>query len=315
MKKLKVLLIECEKDSANYIINLLIKSGCADFDIVHKRTMADSLVCVESDNNIDIILLDLILPNSKGMHAFESIKDIEDCENIPIIIISDDPENGIEAIKRGAQDFIPKKGLKLNILIRSMRYAIERKRNEIELKLMEERLRMALNATSDGMWDYDIKNNKIYFSGSYEELLGYDRGYLNGGIEKLFNIMHPDDKERIINENTLCMENQESDSHSNNIFKDEIRLQNANGVYKWFLIRSMSVVNGDSNPSRLVGVLVDITARKEDEISQRKSFNNMTQLLEEKLQRWNEELHQDAMKQEEKINKLTDNIKLISIDK
>jgi len=314
--KLKVLLIEGERDSAEYIINLLYKSDCVDFEIVHKRTMADSLECVESEKGIDIILLDLILPNSKGIHAFESIKSIEDCENIPVVIISDISEIGIEAVKLGAQDFIPKKNITLDMLIRSMRYAIVRKKNELELKQMEERLRMALNATSDGMWDYDVKNNNIYFSDKYEELLGYENGFLSGNIEKLFSIMHPEDRDRIINQNTLCIDNKESNTYNDNIYKDEIRLKNHNGNYRWFLIRSMSVNNGDDSPLRLVGVLVDITDRKQEEEIREKSYNNLTNLLDEKLQRWNNEVQINQIKSDKKLTKLTNDItELINISK
>ena len=317
LKNLKVLLIEGEKDSAEYIISLLVKSDCADFEIVHKKTMADTLECVSEETNIDIILLDLILPNSKGLGAFEAIKAIEDCEHIPVIIISDVPDISIEAVRRGAQDFIPKKELTFDKLVRSIRYAIARKKNEIDLKKLEERLRMALNATSDGMWDYDVKNNNIYFSDNYEKLLGYENGYLSGSIEKLLSIMHPDDKERIMNQNILCIDNKESNTYNDNIFKDEIRLMDNNGKYRWFLIRSKSIKNSDSDkPERLVGILVDITIRKNEEQVRKKSYDNLSTLLDEKLQRWNEEVQISQIKSDEKLNKLTnDIISLSNIDK
>jgi len=314
LKRLKVLLIEGEKDSAQYIINLLKDLECIDFNIVHKKTMADSLECIEYEKDIDIILMDLILPNSSGVHAFETIKDMKNCENIPIIVISDDKEIGIEVIRMGAQDFIPKKNLTLDQLVRSMRYAIERKKNELELKKTQERLRMALDSTSDGIWDYDIKNNHIYFSNRYEELLGYKSGSLTGSIENLLDIMHPDDRERIIKQNIMFLNNKEESSYKYNIYKDEIRLKDFENNYRWFLIRSMCVAISDNIPSRLVGVVVDVTSRKESEKIREESFDNLSFKLEEKLKNWNEEFIVKRKEQEEKLNKLTNGIsELISI--
>ena len=312
LKESKVLLIEGEKDSANYIISLLKEMNCKDFNIVHKKTMADSLECVESEKDIDIILLDLILPNSKGIHAFEAIKAIEDCENIPVVIISNDKEIGIESIKKGAQDFIPKKDLTFDQLMRSLRYAIERKRNEINLRKTQERLRMALDATSDGIWDYDVKNNHIYFSDKYEKMLGYEAGTLTGGIEKIIDIMHPEDREKIMVKNIIFLTNKEESIYNDNIYKDEIRLKDVNGIYRWFLIRSMNITNGDDIPLRLVGVLVDITNRKVREIDRETSFDNLNIILEEKLQQWNEESQYQKVEHNKKLDRLTDNIMQMS---
>ena len=307
----RILLIEGEKDSAQYIMSLLGSYKCADFEIVHKRTMADTLECIEeSEEHIDLILLDLILPNSKGIHAFEIIKNLDECHDVPIIIISDIKDIGIDCIKRGAQDFIPKTGLNLDLLIRSMRYAIERRKNEIELEKTQERLRMALDATSDGIWDYDIRSNHIHVSSKYENLLGYNDGALNGSIEKMLDIMHPEDRERLVNKNMISFCEKEVSTHNDNVYKDEFRLKDINGEYRWFLVRSMCINSKNNIPERLVGVLVDITDRKIDEISRVESFNNLSNILEKKLDEWNQEIKENKLEQDKKLSNIIERMAL-----
>jgi len=306
-KTVKVLLIEGEADSALCIIDILNRSICTDFEIVHKTSMMNTLECIEHEKNIDIILLDLILPNSKGIKTFETLKNLKDCDGIPVVIISDFSDIGIEAVKRGAQDFIPKKNITLDLLIRSMRYAIERNKNEKRLEKIQERLRMALDATSDGIWDYDIKNNHIYLSNRYEEQLGYEKDSLSGnGIETLLDIMHPDDRKRVIKQNIVFLNNKESSTYNDNVYKDEFRLKDANGNYRWFLVRSMAISNDDNIPLRIVGVLVDITDRKNMENIREKSFNNLTNMLEKKLDQWNNDHNILKIEQEKKLNKITE---------
>jgi two-component system sensor histidine kinase DegS len=91
---------------------------------------------------IDVVLLDLKLPDSEGLKSVEEIFNIS--PNIPIIVLTglNDENTAINAVKMGAQDYLVKDKVESELLIKSIRYAIERKRSEEEhQKLMEQRIR------------------------------------------------------------------------------------------------------------------------------------------------------------------------------
>ncbi len=90
------------------------------------------------DNNIDVIILDLDLPDSQGLDTISNVTRLN--PRVPIVVMTDrsDPEIGINAIKQGAQDFINKNELSLSTLRKSIFYAIERKRLLVEMEIMKQ---------------------------------------------------------------------------------------------------------------------------------------------------------------------------------
>lgn len=86
------------------------------------------------DSDADIILLDLNLPDSKGLVTFEEVQ--KAAGNIPIIIMSgmSDEDLSLKAVKLGAQDYLVKGQVNANLLIRTIRYGIERQKLWTELR-------------------------------------------------------------------------------------------------------------------------------------------------------------------------------------
>jgi len=98
---------------------------------------------MESDN-VQLILLDLGLPDSKGFDTFKKIHD--KVPDLPIIVMTglNDENIALETMRMGAQDYLVKGQVNANMLIRAMRYAIERKKLEIEREKLIEKLTEAL---------------------------------------------------------------------------------------------------------------------------------------------------------------------------
>jgi len=95
-------------------------------------------------NNIDLILLDLNLPDSAGKMTFDTIRKLND--NIPVVLITGllDKELSISLIKEGAQDYIFKQNLNSDLLVKTIHFAIERKKllNDVNRKKKEIELSM-----------------------------------------------------------------------------------------------------------------------------------------------------------------------------
>ncbi len=135
---LKILLIE--DDSADrFLIEELLSEEHLSSVLYKAETLQEGLKIIK-EKPLDIILLDLSLPDSKGLDTFRSVYNMV---RIPVVILTglDDREMAMAAVSIGAQDYLPKQKLEPSLLSRSIRYAIERYINLIELKSTEEKLR------------------------------------------------------------------------------------------------------------------------------------------------------------------------------
>lgn len=135
--KIKVCLIEDNKYFSNQIVNMLLDDKVTEFEVKALETLKESVSYISS-NKFDIIILDLNLPDCMGFDTFIEIH--KQFSDIPIIILSGDEDERIalKAIKYGAQDYLMKREVKANLLIRSIHYAVQRR---IERKQAEEALR------------------------------------------------------------------------------------------------------------------------------------------------------------------------------
>lgn len=135
------------------------------------------------------------------------------------------------------------------------------------LKKSEERLQMALEATSDGIWDMQKDSKEIHFSSRYFSMLGYDHQDIRHTIPSTYRLVHPDDYLRIrkLLEDFLK-------SHEESI-EYEMRMKRKDGSYAWILSRGkVFKKDAEGKPLRVVGTHVDITQRKKQEKIQKALF-------------------------------------------
>jgi diguanylate cyclase (GGDEF)-like protein len=150
-KQIKVLLIEDNPADARLIQEMVEEKSWARFDLVCVDKLQAGLKHL-ANGGADIVLLDLDLPDSKGLGTFIKVHDQE--ASIPIVVLTgpDDEKKGLEAVQKGAQDFLVKGQVDGDLLIRAMRYAIERQQAEEELRRSEEKNRSLLIAIPDIMF-------------------------------------------------------------------------------------------------------------------------------------------------------------------
>ena len=141
-----VLLIEDNHDDALLIQRYLSKAIKVSYQIHHVDDLRKGLDLLNS-SGVDIVLLDLGLPDAEGLSAFEKIYAMS--SDVPIIVLTghDDDDLAMEAVHKGAQDYLVKGQIAGSLLQRSIRYAIERKRAAAELKRLNELLER--QATTD----------------------------------------------------------------------------------------------------------------------------------------------------------------------
>ncbi|MDD5435780.1 MAG: response regulator, partial [Nitrospira sp.] len=139
--RIKVLLIEDNPGDIRIIREMLSEDSHNVFEVVHADHFSQGLECLK-DDNIDVILLDLGLPDSQGIDTLHAILSV--AEHLPIIIQTglNDEEIAIRAVKAGAQDYLIKGQMNSFLLSRSILHSIERKRIKEELRISEERLKI-----------------------------------------------------------------------------------------------------------------------------------------------------------------------------
>lgn len=130
---LHVLLIEDSETDRVMIEGLLRQALGTTCRITRTERLADGLVCVET-GDIDAVMLDLTLPDSVGPGACERIRECS--PDTPVIVLTgiDDEATALESLNRGAQDYLVKGRIDARLLSRAVRYAVERKRTDVELQ-------------------------------------------------------------------------------------------------------------------------------------------------------------------------------------
>lgn len=149
------------------------------------------------------------------------------------------------------------------------------------LKDSEARFRLAMEATSDGLWDWNLITNEVYYSPGYFKMLGYDENDFKKHYKTWTSLLFPEDKDSAI------QRVDEAIRSGSNSYSLEFRMTTKSGDWIWVLSRG-KVVEWDENgkPTRLIGTHSDITARKlyEEEVLRTKEtylniFNSVKEAI------------------------------------
>ena len=149
----------------------------------------------------------------------------------------------------------------------------EAKKSEETLKESEERFRLAMEATTDGLWDNDLLNNSYYYSPAYYRILGYNAADFPQALTWQ-EFIHPEDREYVLTINQDCIENQRQN------FEAQYRVKTKDGIWKWIHCRG-KVVSRDSTgkATRMVGTIIDITERVRSEETLRESESKWKSMI------------------------------------
>lgn len=180
---IKVLLVEDNPGDAFLIQELIKGVNTAKVELEAVEQLSQALNILASNTSaglgsgFDVMLLDLSLPDSQGIDTF--VRANRETKAIPIIVLTgmDDENLALRAMQEGAQDYLVKGQVTGDLLVRSMRYAIERQRIEEALRHSEERFRVALKNSPIFVFnqDTDLRYTWIYnpITGwTIEEMLG-----------------------------------------------------------------------------------------------------------------------------------------------
>jgi PAS domain S-box-containing protein len=139
------------------------------------------------------------------------------------------------------------------------RMATKIQENTKALELSEERYNIAISGTNDGLWDWDLRSNEVYYSPVWMKILGYESDPLPLVLSTWSENVHPED---------FILAEQAIQSHLRGetpIYEHNHRMKHQNGHYIWTFAKGKCLLNQEGKPYRLVGTITDITAKKEAE--------------------------------------------------
>jgi len=139
-KMMRILLIENSPAIAHRVKQYLRESEGATFDLQHADQLTAAMARLDEDD-VDVVLLGLSLPDSQGLDALERLQQYTLDTPVIVLAASDDEALALEALAAGAQDYLFIEQVDANVLVRSVRYALERHRDLRERSWAEEALR------------------------------------------------------------------------------------------------------------------------------------------------------------------------------
>jgi diguanylate cyclase (GGDEF)-like protein/PAS domain S-box-containing protein len=269
----KILLIEDNPGDARLIELMLEDARGFPFAIQFADRLSEGLDILGTDA-VDVVILDLTLPDSAGLETFTRLHD--HAVQIPIIVLTGfaDEELAVTAVREGAQDYLVKGELDGNLLARACRYAMERHKADQALRESEERYALATEGANDGIWDWDLKSNRIYFSPRWVTMLQLPPENITNNLEDWFSRVHPEDLEQVKIDIQAHLEG--LSMH----FENEHRMLHQDGTYRWMLCRGLAVRDQASQAYRMAGSFSDITDRKraEEQLQRDAFYDGLTHL-------------------------------------
>lgn len=127
------------------------------------------------------------------------------------------------------------------------------------LRESEERWHLALRGSNDGIWDWNIKTDEVFFSARWSEMLGFAENEFSDNFEAWSRRIHPEDRDRIMKAIADHL------AHKTSFCQEEYRIKCKDGSYIWILDRGQALWDEFGNAVRMSGSATDITKRKQTE--------------------------------------------------
>jgi two-component system sensor histidine kinase/response regulator len=227
----------------------------------------------------DCVFLDYGLPDGDGLTLVKAVRNSG--LKVPLIVLTGqgDEEIAVKLMKAGASDYIAKSKMSSESLSRSLHTALRVYRAESEafhtsqkLKESEERYRLVVEGVNDGIWDWDLSKNEVYWNDRLLEFIGLSRDQFGSTMNALYSRLHPEDKDGIVQAIAAHLE-QEID------YNVEFRLLHSSGAYRYCTSQGKAQRNPQGKALRMAGIISDITDRKQAEDALERERQQLKQII------------------------------------
>jgi PAS domain S-box-containing protein len=258
-----VLLVDDNRDMREYVARLLQPR----FVVVTAEDGRHALELLDAGLEPDLILSDVMMPRLDGFGFLKAIRQRPRIETLPVIFLSAraGEESRIDGLDVGADDYLVKPFSARELITRvdtHIRLSRLRQASSEQIRVSEERLRLATNEAGMGTWDLDLRSGVLRWSRSHYELLGYapDDSQL-ATMPMWMSRIHPEDREAV---ETALADARERQS----LYSQEYRIVRADTeAVRWLRAIGRFLYDESGNAIRGVGVFFDDTDRKTAELA------------------------------------------------
>ena len=267
-----------------------------NFTVTTVSSGSDAISALENAQ-YDVVITDLMMPDIDGFGVLKAVKKLAPLTRVIIITGYGDMRSAIDALRLGADDFtlkpceveelvfrirrcLEKQNLLQLLMTQKLRLEEEiDRRRLIEEQLLESdsRFRLALDASSNGVWDRNVLTGEIYFGENWYRNLGYENENEIIGKHSFEDLLHPDDRERVLALREAHVQGKAPR------YEAEFRIRNNAGGWQWILSRGQVVKRDRKGRAlRIVGTHTDITRLKEVESELIQAHAELEQRVQER---------------------------------
>src|SRR3989442_648682 len=206
---------------------------------------------------VDLVLLDIEMPEISGLDALKTLREHYSPAELPIIMVTAKTQSDdiVTALDLGANDYLTKP-IDFPVAVARIGTQLSHKQAQEALKESEERYALAARGSNDGLWDWSLSANVMYFSARWKAMLGYQEGEIGDRPEEWFDRIHDADRERVKKE--IAAHQEGLTPH----FESEHRVLHKDESFRWMLSRGVAIHDVSGNVLRMAGSQTDITEGK-----------------------------------------------------
>jgi diguanylate cyclase (GGDEF)-like protein/PAS domain S-box-containing protein len=218
--------------------------GPEALSLIHKR-------------GFDLVVLDIEMPGLTGLEVLSQIRTLYNQTDLPVIMLTARTHGPdiVEAFSLGANDYLTKP-IDCPVALARIGTHLSHKRVIESLRESQERYTLAVSGANDGLWDWNLTTNEVYWSARWKAMLGYGDSDIGVTPDEWLDRLHQDDWARV--RQTIAEHVARGTGH----YESEHRLRHRDGTYRWVLCRAAAIRNESGVATRFAGSLTDITEAK-----------------------------------------------------
>ena len=275
-KVIRVLLVEDSAADASQVQECLAGKANPAFELHCVNRITDALAHLALGRT-DALLLNLGLRNSEGMVTFRQAQ--EAAPSVPIVVLSSDADEdaAVEAVQAGAQDYLVKGRYDRELLARSLRYAIERKRTRQALRELAQRLTHYVSNSPLAVIEWGDDRNIIRWSGEAEHMFGWNFEEVKGKRWHDFRFVHAEDERKVMQ----AFSDLSAGASKNFLAHRNYRRDGSVLHCEWY---NSAFPDGSGKLRSILSLVVDVTEQKQAEERLGLANRQLHQLSKELLQ-------------------------------